>query len=256
MLQARSAAGTLASASAIVEKLPFELWVIVEDALIDLGFSAAYRNHFGTIASLEGRAEYCPCAEQCSFVSGGVNTSTLASAKGPCRSVLIDFWFDGELGYTGNYSKVLHQLSSLRSCSQAVVSFLAEHHMSLGSCVAQSRWWFDPPYDPRRTIIGVTSPSDPVPAAEALDVQGEHVDGDGTIYSVQATRHVRPQGLRSPSINAALQRFARLYRFQFDCPDVVGSKRSREDPGIFLASFALDYWSARTEPPLLTPCSF
>ena len=102
MIRARSAAGTLASACAAVARLPLELWAAIEDALIDIGWSAARREHFEVPT---GCCE-CECVPPCEFMQYGIDGRTFESAKPACRPMLEECWYECEIGYVQVYAEV------------------------------------------------------------------------------------------------------------------------------------------------------
>ena len=106
MLQARSAAGTLASASAIVEKLPIELFAAVEDALMDLGWSAAYRKHFIALGFLG-----CDCQEPCHVELVGIDAHAFGKATPVCQERLVRLWYSSDFGVVQSFHKASESTS-------------------------------------------------------------------------------------------------------------------------------------------------
>ena len=102
MVRGRSAAGTLASTCGIVERLPLEVWTAVEDALIDIGWTAVHLKHF--IAHCD--CVNCICTPPCDFVRHGIGARTFASATPVCRNLLTHCWYNHELGNSSEYSTV------------------------------------------------------------------------------------------------------------------------------------------------------
>ena len=101
MIRARSAAGTLASECEAVARLPLELWAATEDALIDIGWSAARRQHFPS----DEEPLRCDCVPACDFVEHGINERTFDSAKLLCQRWLAECWYEAEIGHIKHYAK-------------------------------------------------------------------------------------------------------------------------------------------------------
>ena len=88
LVQARVGAGTLASTSPPVARLPLELWAAIENAVIDTGWSAAQRKH----CKMLKLAKCCGCPRPCGFVTLGINARSLAAAEPDCLDNLEQKW--------------------------------------------------------------------------------------------------------------------------------------------------------------------